>query len=118
MSKKVISAISTRIKSSFVWLEKQIVSSAEHIAEDSRSLRVLLNWVYCIFYLWLVWYGVTHYKDCITTAIISTSTLVGAIFTGYVFTKSYEKVRMKESNAYEKKGGNKKPTLEEREASD
>ena len=95
--KKLFKAVFAKISIIIQWFEAQIKDYAEHMARDSRSLRVVLNWVYCLFYLWLVWYGVTHYKECINTAIVSTSTLVGAIFTGYVFSKSYEKGKIQDT---------------------
>ena len=79
-------------------LVDEVVDFLQNLARDVRSLRSLLCWVYCFLYIWVVVYGVTHYKECINTAIISTSTLVGAIFTGYVFSKSYEKVSLKEQD--------------------
>lgn len=97
MIKNFFKGIWSRISRVIAWLEKQIIDHAEHLSRDGRSLRVILNWVYCIFYLWLVWYGVTHYKECLNTAIVSTSTLVAAIFTGYVFSKSYEKGKLAET---------------------
>lgn len=113
MIKKFFKGIFAKIGKIIAWLEQEITDYAKHLARDSRSLRVILNWVYCLFYLWLVWYGVTNYKECINTAIISTSTLVGAIFTGYVFSKSYEKGKI--ADAIKPTAP---PTPEESEASD
>lgn len=75
------------------WLTDEVVDFFQNLARDVKSLRSLLNWIYCLTYIWLVWYCVTHYKESANTAIMTTGTIVSAIFAGYVFTKSYEKVK-------------------------
>ncbi len=97
MIKQFFSRAAKYIGKVFTWLENQVAIYADKAVEGSRSLKVLLNWVYCFFYLWLVWYGVRHYPECIKTAIVSTSALIGTIFTGYVIGTSYEN---KQANQY------------------
>ena len=84
------------------WLADEVIEFFQNLSRDLRSIRSLFNYVYLILYVWLVWYGATHYKESINTAIMSTATLVGAIFSGYVFSRSYEKIsvmKMENTNA-------------------
>lgn len=79
----------------FEWLKKELVEFFSNFSKDIRSLRSILNWIYCFFYLWLVHYCVKNSPASMDTAIITTGSVVSIIFTSYVFSKSYEKTRIK-----------------------
>jgi hypothetical protein len=52
-----------------------------------QSLRVVLNWIFCFLYIWVVIYAVIHYESSVNTAIVSTAATVNIIFTNYVISK-------------------------------
>ena len=79
------------------WLGDETIEFFQNLARDVRSLRSLLCWVYCFLYIWVAWYALTHYPSSANTVVMTTGGIVSAIFTGYVFTKSYEKVKAKEA---------------------
>jgi hypothetical protein len=68
---------------------------------DFRSLRALWNWIYLALYVFLCIWAALFYPKALATAIITTGTLVGTIFTVYVASSSYEKV-VKWKNGLEK----------------
>lgn len=77
------------------WLKKEVSDFFNNFSRDVKSLRSVLNWIYCLFYLWVVVYCITHNPSSMDTAIATTGGVVSIIFTSYVASKSYEKVRMK-----------------------
>ena len=76
------------------WLLKNVIDFFENLARDVKSLRASFNHIYLLLYIWLIWYSVTHYRESASTAITATAAIVSAIFGGYVFSKSYEKVNI------------------------
>ena len=66
---------------------------AKNLARDIKSLRALWNWIYMSLYLWICVYAVLYHPETIPTAITVTGGVVSVIFTGYVCTKTYEKVK-------------------------
>lgn len=66
---------------------------AKNVARDLKSLRALWNWIYMALYVWIcVWTTLKH-PDAIPTVITVTGGVVSVIFTGYVCSKTYERVR-------------------------
>jgi len=76
----------------FSWLLNHLDKFSNRLVRELAESRSMLNWVYCTCYLALVWYCVITNPSSMNTAIVTTGTLVGAIFTSYVFGQSYEKV--------------------------
>ena len=89
---------------------------AQNFSRDIKSLRSLFNWIYLILYVWLVWYSVTRYKESIPTALTCTASIVSVIFSGYVFSKTYEKKN--KDLTYAENTGNTQPPKNETGASD
>lgn len=85
----------TIINKIFSWFKKELIEFFSNFSRDIRSLRSILNWIYCFFYLWLVHYCVKNSPASMDTAIVTTGSVVSIIFTSYVFSKSYEKTRIK-----------------------
>lgn len=73
------------------WLGNEVMEFFQNLARDIRSLKSLLCWVYCFLYIWVAWYALTHYPASANTVVMTTGGIVSAVFTGYVFAKSYEK---------------------------
>ena len=71
---------------------------AQNLARDFKSLRTLWNWIYMALYVWISVYAVRTYPDAISTVVTVTGGVVSVIFTGYVFTKTYEKTRSPRAN--------------------
>lgn len=66
---------------------------AQNLARDLKSLRALWNWLYMALYVWICIYAVLYHPETIPTAITVTGGVVSVIFTGYVCTKAYERVK-------------------------
>ncbi|MBI4395897.1 MAG: hypothetical protein HY548_02295 [Elusimicrobia bacterium] len=66
---------------------------AQNAARDLKSLRALWNWIYMALYVWVSVWAVLHHPDAVPTVVTVTGGVVSVIFTGYVLTKTYEKVR-------------------------
>jgi hypothetical protein len=58
-----------------------------------QSMRVLWNWIYMALYIWISVFAVLHYPASINTVVMTTGGIVSAIFTGYVASKTYERVK-------------------------
>ncbi|HET6456648.1 MAG TPA: hypothetical protein VFI02_19785 [Armatimonadota bacterium] len=100
-----------------VWCHKEFRESAENLMRDFRSLRALWNWIYLALYVFLCVWTALYYPAALPTAIITTGTIVGTIFTVYVASNSYEKVaRM--NNGHMKPAAPVKPEKPEDELSD
>lgn len=84
-----------------VWCHKEFRESAENFMRDFRSLRALWNWIYLALYIFLCIWAALFYPQALATAIVTTGTIVGAIFTVYVASRTYEKV-VKMKNGFKK----------------
>jgi hypothetical protein len=59
---------------------------------DMRSLKALWNWLFMALFTWeCIWALLYDAETCGTTVITCTATLVGAIFTNYVWSSYFEK---------------------------
>lgn len=88
-------------KSVVAWCHREFRESAENAMRDFRSLRALWNWIYLTLYVFLCVWTAFYYPAALSTAIVTTGTLVGAIFTVYVASRTYEKV-VKMKNGFKK----------------
>ncbi len=77
---------------------------AQNLIRDLKSLRALWNWIYMALYVWICVWTVLHHPDAIPTVVTVTGGVVSVIFSGYVLSRTYEKV---------KNGGNGLPHNEE-----
>jgi len=78
------------------WLLSLVQSDfAKNLARDFKSLRSLWNWIYMTLYVWTVVMTVLFHPQAIPTALTVTGSVISVIFTGYVFSKTYEKTRMR-----------------------
>ncbi len=66
---------------------------SRNLARDIKSLRALWNWIYMALYVWICVWTVLYHPNAIPTVVTVTGSVVSVIFTGYVMSKSYEKVR-------------------------
>ena len=57
------------------------------------SLRAFWNHLYMALYVWICVWTVLYHPNAISTVVTVTGSVVSVIFTGYVMSKSYEKVR-------------------------
>jgi uncharacterized membrane protein len=87
----------------------------QNAARDMKSLRALWNWVYMALYVWICVWSVLHYPETIPTVVTATAGVVSVIFTGYVLSKTYEKVKNGNGNG---NGGHKPLPGGEHEAGD
>ena len=65
----------------------------KNLMRDIKSLRALWNWVYMALYVWICVWTVLYHPDAIATVVTVTGGVVSVIFTGYVLTKTYERVK-------------------------
>ncbi|OGS08245.1 MAG: hypothetical protein A2270_10465 [Elusimicrobia bacterium RIFOXYA12_FULL_51_18] len=86
---------------------------AQNLMRDIKSLRTLWNWLYMALYAWICVWTVLYHPDAIPTVVTVTGGVVSVIFTGYVLTKTYEKVKNGNGN-----GNHKPPGGDENDASD
>jgi hypothetical protein len=74
------------------WGHREVRESANNLMRDFRSLRSLFNFLYLLLYMFLcVWAALYYAKECLNTAIMSTASIVMAIFTAYVWSSSKDK---------------------------
>lgn len=66
---------------------------AKNLARDLKSLRALWNWIYMALYVWICVWTVLKHPDAISTVVTVTGGVVSVIFTGYVCSKTYERVQ-------------------------
>ena len=66
---------------------------AQNLIRDLKSLRALWNWIYMALYVWVCVWTALYHPNAIPTVVTVTGSVVSVIFTGYVMSKSYEKVR-------------------------
>lgn len=66
---------------------------AQNAIRDLKSLRALWNWIYMTLYVWICVWSVLHYPEAVTTIVTVTGGVVSVIFSGYVLTKTYEKIK-------------------------
>lgn len=65
----------------------------QNILRDFKSLRALWNWLYMALYAWMCIWTILYHPESVSTAITVTGGVVSVIFTGYVMTKTYEKIK-------------------------
>lgn len=84
-----------RIKRLTIELATKTANSdfVRNLMRDIKSLRALWNWVYMALYVWICVWTVLYHPDAITTVVTVTGGVVSVIFTGYVLTKTYERVK-------------------------
>ena len=74
------------------WFHDEIHRFANNLMKDLRSLRALFNYVYLLLYVFLCVWGALYYaKDSLNTAIVTTGSIVSAIFAAYVWSTTKEK---------------------------
>jgi len=78
---------------------------AQNLMRDLKSLRTLWNWLYMALYAWICIWTVLYHPDAISTVVTITGGVVSVIFTGYVLTKTYEKVKNGNGNGNHKPPG-------------
>jgi hypothetical protein len=66
---------------------------AKNVARDVKSLRAIWNALYLSLYVFLCLWTALHHPEHLSTAITVTGGIVSVVFTGYVLTKTYEKVK-------------------------
>lgn len=62
-----------------------------NVIRDMKSTRSLWCWVYLALYVWIAAWALTHRPQAARTVVSVTGGLASCIFTGYVFSKSFEK---------------------------
>lgn len=65
----------------------------QNFIRDLKSLRALWNALYLTLYVFLCIWTALHHPEHLSTAITVTGGVVSVIFTGYVLSKTYEKVK-------------------------
>lgn len=63
------------------------------ITRELSDNRVILNWMYCLAYLALIFFCAHDNKESQSAAIYATAGIVGTIFSAWVIGTSYEKVQ-------------------------
>ncbi len=66
---------------------------AQNLMRDLKSMRALWNWIYMTLYVWICVWTVLHHPDVIPTVVTVTGGVVSVIFSGYVLSRAYEKVK-------------------------
>lgn len=66
---------------------------AQNLIRDLKSLRALWNWIYMALYVWICVWTVLYHPSAISTVVTVTGSVVSVIFTGYVLSTTYEKVK-------------------------
>lgn len=79
---------------------------AQNLIRDLKSLRALWNWVYMALYVWICVWTVLHHPDVIPTVVTVTGGVVSVIFSGYVLSKTYEKIKNGNGNGHANGGEN------------
>lgn len=69
--------------------DKAIDALTKELADN----RAILNWMYCLAYLALIFFCVHDNKESQNAAIYATAGIVGTIFSAWVIGTSYEKVQ-------------------------
>lgn len=65
----------------------------QNVLRDLKSLRAMWNWLYLALYVYLCVWVALHHPDHLSTALTVTGGIVSVVFTGYVFSKTYEKIK-------------------------
>ncbi len=91
-----------RIKQITLALAKKTANSdfVRNLMRDIKSLRALWNWIYMTLYAWICVWTVLYHPDAIPTVVTVTGSVVSVIFTGYVLTKTYERVKNGNGNGH------------------
>jgi len=66
---------------------------AQNLIRDLKSMRALWNVLYLALYVFLCIWTALHYPEHLGTAITVTGGVVSVIFSGYVMSRAYEKVK-------------------------
>lgn len=66
---------------------------AQNLIRDLKSLRALWNALYLALYVFLCVWTALHHPEHLATAITVTGGVVSVIFSGYVLSKTYEKIK-------------------------
>jgi len=66
---------------------------AQNLVRDLKSMRALWNWIYMALYAWICVWTVLHHPDAIPTVVTVTGGVVSVIFSGYILSRTYEKVK-------------------------
>jgi hypothetical protein len=66
---------------------------AQNLIRDLKSMRALWNWIYMALYVWICVWSVLRHPDTIPTVITVTGGVVSVIFSGYVLSRTYEKIK-------------------------
>lgn len=66
---------------------------AQNLVRDFKSLRALWNALYLALYVFLCVWTALNYPEHLSTAITVTGGVVSVIFSGYVLSKTYEKIK-------------------------
>lgn len=77
---------------------------AQNLMRDLKSMRALWNWIYMALYVWICVWAVLHHPDVIPTVITVTGGVVSVIFSGYVLSRAYEKVKNGNGNGHPPNG--------------
>lgn len=82
-----------RIKRLTLSLAKRTARSdlVQNLIRDLKSLRALWNWLYLALYVFLCVWAALHHPEHLSTALTVTGGIVSVVFTGYIFSKAYEK---------------------------
>lgn len=74
------------------WAIRNIQDWANNFVRDLKSIRALWNFLYLALYVFLcVWAALYYAKDSLNTAIVTTGSIVSAIFAAYVWSTTKEK---------------------------
>lgn len=67
----------------------ELLKIVSHHLRDLKSIRITLIWLYSIVFLFLVIYSTLKYENVASTSITATASLVGVIFSGYIYSKTH-----------------------------
>jgi len=80
------------IKKATKWTSTHVVDYVENLLRDLKSLRALWNWIYLALYTWIcIWLVLYYAKECGTTVVVTTGSIVSFIFGAYVTSTYLEK---------------------------
>lgn len=71
---------------------RETADIAANVSRDFKSMRALWNWLFLVLYGWVVIYLTRHQGAiCGNTIVVTTGSIVTAIFTNYVWSSYMEK---------------------------
>ena len=65
----------------------------QNLLRDLKSMRIVWCWIFMTLYVWMCIWTVLRYPDAIPTVVTVTGGVVSVIFSGYVLSRTYEKVK-------------------------